>query len=209
MKIMLFLLIWTLAQAEELVYNVKTLGVNIGIQRILTQEKDDEIIIISQTRTNKFFSKFYKMDDYIETHIDKKTLLPTRIIEKIDEKGRKKEILTSINQGRLIAIVKNNKKEEEIILKEVTFNIPSLIYYLRNTDQKAIKRRFSLITTGKVEEIEINIKDIENITIGKKVYKARMVSGNGFNIYFTEDNLPIMIKTRLKCGLTLYGYLEE
>lgn len=207
--IILCFLISTFIRGEELFFNVKLYGINIGSQKIYQGENHHEIIIISQTKTNKFFSKFYKLDDYIETHIDKKNLLPTKIFEKIDEKGSKKEILTDINQEELRARVKENNKEEEIILKGKVFNIPSLIYYLRNTDLKAIKKSFSLITQGKVEDIEIRIKDFENITIGDKIYEARMVSSNGFSIYFTKDNLPILIKTHLKDGLTLYGYLMK
>jgi|GEM_PF-5049291 len=190
---------------EELVYNVKILGISAGVQKLLTKEEKGKIIIISETKTNKFFSRFYKLDDYIETKLNKKSLLPLEIFEKIDEQGKKMEFLTKLNQEGLKAIV----NEKEIRLSQETFNIPSLIYYLRNTPLVPSKKNISLITQGKVEEIGITIGDIESIYFYNKIIPTRKVSNKDVSVWFREDGIPIIIEVRLKCGLSLKGYLKQ
>lgn len=207
-KIVFILLICTLAQAEDLVYNVKIWGINVGVQKISTKEEGNDIIIISETKTNKFFSKFYKMDDYIETLIDKRSLLPLKIEEKIDEKGYKKEVLTELNQRALRATIKENEKEEQIVLSAPTFNIPSLIHYLRNTEFIR-DQSFPLITTGKVKNVVVMNKGIEMVTIKEKRYETRKISAGGVAVWFATNNLPIIIEAKLAGGLVLKGYLKE
>ena len=65
-KILLLLAISCLGFSEELLYDVKILGIKAGTQRISQVEESGRIKLISETKTNGFFSKFYKVDDYIE-----------------------------------------------------------------------------------------------------------------------------------------------
>ncbi|MEW6482110.1 MAG: DUF3108 domain-containing protein [bacterium] len=207
----LFLFISSLALCEELVYNVKILGINVGRQRIITKEEGGEIMIISDTKTNKFFSRFYKLDDHIETLVDKKTLLPIIIKEKIEEGKEKKELLTYLSQDGLEATIIEGDIRSQMKLSKETFNIPSLINLLRNKELKVgNKEIFSIITLGKIEDIEVQVESLENIYFeGEREVVFKVVAKDVAIWFLREDSIPLIIEVKLKCGLALKGYLKR
>ncbi len=196
---------------EELIYNVKIFGINAGTQKITTKEEDGGIMIISHTKTNKFFSKFYKLDDRIETLVDKKTFLPVIIKEKMEEKKDKKELLTYLSQDQLTATIIEGNIRNEINLTKETFNIPSLIHFLRNLELKVSDtKKVSIITLGKIEDIELRVESLENIYFKGEREVVFKVSSKDVNIWFSrEDGLPLVIEAKLKCGFTLNGTLKK
>ncbi|MEW6679796.1 MAG: DUF3108 domain-containing protein [bacterium] len=207
----LFLFISSLALCEELVYNVKILGINAGTQRIITKEEGGEIMIISDTKTNKFFSRFYKLDDRIETLVDKETLLPVIIKEKIKEGKEKKELLTYLSQDGLEATIIEGDIRSQMNLSKETFNIPSLINLLRNKELKVgNKEIFSIITLGKIEDIEVQVESLENIYFkGEREAVFKVVAKDVVIWFLREHSIPLIIEVKLKCGLALKGYLKR
>ncbi|MEW6102197.1 MAG: DUF3108 domain-containing protein [bacterium] len=210
-KIVLFLFISSLALCEELVYNVKILGINAGTQRIITKEEGGGIMVISDTKTNKFFSKFYKLDDHIETLVDKETLLPIIIREKIEEGKEKKELTTYLSQDRLEGTIIEGDIRSQINLSKETFNIPSLINLLRNKELKVgNKEEFSIITLGKIENVEVDVESLRNIYFeGEKRVVFKIIAKDVVLWFSREDGIPLIIEVNLKCGLALKGYLKK
>ncbi|MEW6006844.1 MAG: DUF3108 domain-containing protein [bacterium] len=210
-KLVLFLFIYSFALCEELFYNVKILGINAGTQRIITREEESGIMVISDTKTNKFFSKFYKLDDRIETLVDKETFLPVIIKEKIEEGKEKKELLTYLSQDRLEATIIEGDIRKEINLSKETFNIPSLINLLRNKELKVgSKEIFSIITLGKIEDIEVQVESLQNIYFeGERGAVFKVVAKDVVLWFSRENGVPLIIEVKLKCGLALKGYLKK
>jgi len=190
----LFSFLFSLSIPEELVYNIKITGINVGYQKLsINEHSENRLKIISHTKTNPFFSRLYKVDNYIETIVDNETFLPVYINESINERGNKKSYKGTLDQ------------------KENIFNIPSLIYYLRTTSlDVGMVKEISLITCGKIKKPKVVVDGIENVRVMGKVYEAKKVSCEGTVVWFSKDNnLPVMIEIQLKGGMKLKGYLKK
>jgi len=217
-KVFLFLAISCLGFSEELVYDVKMLGIKAGTQKISqVQEDNGKIRLISETKTNGFFSKFYKVDDYIEVILDKKPFLPeyfpVYLLQRINEGKYHGIFEVKFNQRKKIITITSDGKEKEIELSEKVYDIISLIHYLRNIDLcSGNLGKFYLIVKGELKEITIIAKE-KNVTIKGKSYGVYEVGEKpddalyekkekeGIKIWFEkESKIPLMIKVPTSAG---------
>ncbi|MBU1261843.1 DUF3108 domain-containing protein [bacterium] len=218
-KIFLLLAISCLGFSEELVYDVKIFGINAGTQKISkVQEGDRNIIrLISETKTNAFFSAFYKVDDYIEAILERKTFLPEYLpqylLQKINEGKYHGIFEAKFDQKKKIITITSDGKEKEIGLPEKTYDIISLIHYLRNTNLYSGRLgEFYLIIKGELKKITIIVEE-KNVTIKGKnydVYEVGEEKSYGdygekkkeeIRIWFEkESKIPLMIKVPTSAG---------
>lgn len=216
-KIFLLLAISCLGFSEELLYDVKILGIKAGTQRISqTQEENYKIRLISETKTNGFFSKFYKVDDYIEVILERKAFLPEYLpqylLQKINEGKYHGVFEAKFNQKKKIVTITSDGQVQEIELPEKTYDIISLIHYLRNTSLHCGSLgRFYLITKGELKEIMIVVEE-KNVAIKGKRYDVYEVGEEkpyddygrkeeGIKIWFEkESKIPLMIKVPTSAG---------
>ena len=216
-KILLLLAISCLGFSEELLYDVKILGIKAGTQRISQVEESGRIKLISETKTNGFFSKFYKVDDYIEVLLEKKPLLPdyfpVYLLQKINEGKYHGLFEAKFDQRKKTVLITSDGKEQEIELPEKTYDIISLIHYLRSIDlHSGDLGEFNLIIKGELKKIAIEAEE-KNITIKGKSYDVYEV-GEPYNnplyekeekevikIWFEkESKIPLMIKAPTSAG---------
>jgi hypothetical protein len=219
-KIFLLLAISSLGFCEELIYDVKMFGIKAGTQKISqVQEEDGKIRLKSFTKTNGFFSKFYKVDDYIEVLLDKKIFLPdyfpVYLLQRINEGKDRGVFEVKFDQKKKKAVITSNEEEKEIELPEgKIYDIISLIHHLRNTNLcSGSLGEFHLITKGKLKEILIIVKE-KNVTIKGKNYDVYEVEEEspydvyekekkeGIKIWFEkETKIPLMIKAPTSAGV--------
>ncbi|MDI6752390.1 MAG: DUF3108 domain-containing protein [bacterium] len=208
-KIFLLLAISCLGFCEELLYDIKMFGIKAGTQKISqVEEENDKIRLISETKTNSFFSKFYKVDDYIEVITNKKDILPEYLLQRINEGKYHGLFEVKFNQRKKTALITSNGEEKETEVPEKTYDIISLIYYLRNISlYPGYSEVFCLITKGELKRITIVVKE-KSVTIKKKIYDVYEVeeerldhSEGGIKIWFEkESKVPLMIKVPTSAG---------
>ncbi len=222
--ILMFTLTNTLASnklflvGEELIYTVKMLGLTVGEQKTvviskLTLNEEEVFYINSITVSNNFLSKFYKLNDKIDTYLGTVDLLPRYIKKEIHEGKYNCYITASINQGSLTATVSRQKTVDDQVQPETyqlsrsTHDSVSVIYWLRNQHLN-IGDVYNIDILGR-ELLPVTIKVVkeEEIKVPLGKFNTIKVEGKGYDIivWFTKDSAHLPVKIALK---TQGGYLQ-
>jgi len=213
---------------EELIYEVKMFGIVVGEQRTVASKMDDKIVkLISETKTTEFFSKFYRLDNYLETllHID--FFLPYFVLKNINEGSYHRRFITELDQVQLqatITTVDISRKPDKLLdqssftISHSTFDLLSLIYYIRHKELKigeSIEMPFLIEKTKTVEEIKIKVlkEELIKTKLGSfKTLKLKVKKGSKVDITIwlrlNNTKLPVKVKIKLRYG-TLTAYLKE
>ncbi len=90
--------------------------------------------IVGEGKSSGILSVFFKVEDYYETYIDRKEVIPYRFIRKINEGGHIKDIEINFDHETKKAHVFNKKynKKESFSVKQGVQDMMSSFYYLRN-----------------------------------------------------------------------------
>jgi len=106
-----------------------------------TLEVKDEVLngmpvhhIVGTGKSSGLLSAFFKVEDYYETYIDKKEVIPYRFIRKINEGGHTKNIMIDFDHEKKEALVEDKKRNtsKKYTTKEGVQDMMSSFYYLRN-----------------------------------------------------------------------------
>ncbi len=218
-------------------YNWGFLWIPAGKVRFDVEELEDAYRIRATGRSFASYEWFFKVRDYYETVIDKKTMLPRSFIRKVNEGDYHIEEYIKYDQaGNKVTSVFINTKSEK---RTKTFTIDgcvqdllSVIYRLRNADVRQLIREGALPFRIFLEDgtYDLNVlyrkKEICNLyDIGKfrtLRITPQLLSGNVFNegdemfINVTDDanRLPVYIESPVSVGavkvyLTHYNNLRH
>ncbi|MDD5449866.1 MAG: DUF3108 domain-containing protein [Candidatus Omnitrophica bacterium] len=220
----------TLRVGEKFVYGVYWMGINVGegmleVKELTTINGREAYHIIAIARSNDFLSAFYKVEDVINSYIDKEGMYSLKF-EKYQREGRYKsdEVVLfdqEAHKGHYESLLNKTKKTFDIPPK--VHDIPSAFYYFRTMDVKPnSKVVLDVNSDEKNWKATMNVKGTRELEVLRKgVYKVFEVEPAApFKgviskrskawIYFTadEDRVPVLIKIRIPFGFVT-GVLEK
>ena len=169
--------------------------------------------VISETKTNKFFDRIYKIRDINETFIDVEGIYPLKYKKDIHEGKYKKKRETIFLQDKNIAIY----KEKEIPVEPYVQDVLSAYYYVRTKD---LIVGYSLIldvnNNGKNYKLKVKILKKERISTpaGKFdtiLIEPILIEGKSLKeeerllMWLTDDEnkVPVKIKSKIAVGSLL------
>ncbi len=215
---------------EKLTYTVKLAGIPVGEQ---TLEVKDIVQInehfayhlSSRVETSGPIGRLFPLDDRRESFIDTDTLYPCKITIYYEKGGNLlKDWTIEIDQESGVALIRDNenKQEETRLLPSPTFDIPSLIYWLR-TRELGVGKVFSLflLEDSHLEsrqekigrEVQVRVVKKEEIRIHDLTYLAFLCSEVGLDkikVWFSVDEGHLPIKIQIGTGLgALTAYLTK
>lgn len=184
-------------EAKSDAYHIKGFGETVGLSRL-----------------------FFKVEDYYETKVDKKTALPYQFIRKIDEGGHTKNKVIDFDQTARVAYVHDKKrnKEHEIETPGDVQDMVSTFYYLRNAVDTAnlnvgdetevtmffdeenypFKLRFLGREQIKTKFGKVNTLMFRPLVLAGRVFKEQ----ESLTVWVSDDDnkIPLRIKASLAVG---------
>jgi len=207
---------------EELIYDVKVLGIKAGVQKmrcrgIVDYKGQKAYQLESETGSTAFFSFFYKVCDKLKSIVEAETLLPFYFEKDTLEGGRKEEIKVEFDQKNLLAKVTKMDKDKvkEIGLPAPAFDILSLTYFLR-TKSLELGDTFQVILLTKDEPIKTTIEVVKTEEVMTRLGKFKTImvkrrdDGEHIAFWFSRDSrrIPVKIEVETQIG-TLQAVLKK
>ncbi|HEV8658249.1 MAG TPA: DUF3108 domain-containing protein [Thermoanaerobaculia bacterium] len=172
----------------------------------------DRLRITSIGKSGTFFSRFFKVRDEIESIVDRDDFSTLEYHKVLDERGRRKDELTVVDERRSVAL----RKGKAIGVPHPVFDPLSLIYYIRSLDLGSGKtHEFTIVADGKIYIVQTRVISRETITtpagtFNTVVIEPKMESTAGvfrdeqsrLLIWYSDDDrhLPVRIRSELKIG---------
>lgn len=203
---------------ERLEYDLSWMTIKAGHTVLELKEKsEDNLIAVVNTKSTKWLSVFYRVDDYIEVLMGKgPNYTPLTYYLKLREGRHRKERKVTYDQVAEKVILNNIKKQE---IKEFDFrgelhDPVSALYRIRSIEVKEGKpTHVHIFDNGKSYELEVKVLRKETIrvpagTFDTIVIKPMLKSDGIFSrkgdvyIWLTDDDrkIPVMMKSKIAIG---------
>lgn len=171
---------------------------------------DDTLRITSVARSTPGFSRIFKVRDEVETTVAASDFSTLRYIERLDERGKKREELTLVEDGVATRTTKKVRKTE---VPRPVFDPISLIYRLRMLDLSLGKvHEFEVIADGKLyavaarvvrrEVIETPAGRFSTVVVEPEMLRGGVARDERLLIWYSDDErrLPVRIRTEIAVG---------
>ncbi len=208
----------------KLYYNWNFVWLSAGEVTFRVHDLGNQYHLSAHGRTYKSYEWFYKVRDYYDTYVDKKTLLPTVSIRDIHEGNYRLYDKVAFDRNRGVATAQRGKTKEEATPKEYSVescvhDVISIIYYTRNIDFNHMKKgdQFPVKIHLDNETYPLKVKYLgleEKKRVkgqGKfttHVFSPQVIAGNVFKedsqmkVWVTNDEnkVPLMIESPVSVG---------
>jgi len=210
---------------EKLIYRLKLFNFPIGRQEFKIEKsvqlKDHFVYpLSSQIKTSEFVSKFFRLDDKMESWVEVNSFFPRWV--KIDfheaRDYRNFEIEINPEQGRVIIEDKIKGKTWEKKLDKHAplrpLDLLSLIYWLRTQPLKVGKTIPALLLDcNTLEKIEIKITKKEKVETYAGTFETFLCSYQGktdIKVWFSadEDHLPVQMWVKTTVGTLIASLVD-
>jgi hypothetical protein len=207
-----------LLAGETLDYELTWVGLTGGAMRMTIGPIPNDpahLRITSVARTNASFAFLIKVRDVIESIVNRDDLSTIRYEKHLDERGRRKDDTTIIDERRRIAMRRRPGRDtEEVIVPKPVFDPLSLVYHLRELAlEPQTVQRFNVFADGKLYTLQAQITKRESIVtpagrfdtvaVQPKMLAGGLFRGDGdLTIWYSDDarHVPVRIKSDLKIG---------
>lgn len=200
----------------SLLYQVRWLRIKAGFSEIilgrpLQFQGTGAYYCSARAWTNEFFSKFFPVDDLVESYIDQKNFLPHFYSERIFEGSQRRAISIEFNQKKQ-QIIQDGK---HFPLKPQTLDPLSWIMFLR-IGRFSLGQNYSnrIFAQKKMYQIDYSLGQLETVTtpLGAflcfSVQPTLLLRGrpiqedNKIKLWFTadENRLPVKFESKVKVG---------
>jgi len=171
--------------------------------------------LTSVAKSNSSFAFLFSVRDEIQSIVNRDDFSTLRYYKHLNERGRRKDDTSIIDERRRIATRRRpNHNTEEIIVPKPVFDPLSLVYHLRMLNlEPGTVARFTVFADGKVYTLEARITKRETVVTpaGKfntVVVEPKMLAGGLFRgegdltIWYSDDarHLPVRLRSDLKVG---------
>lgn len=198
---------------ETLDYNLHWVRVSGGAARMtIASIENNRCRITSVGKSGAFFSRFFKVRDEIESIVDRDTFSTLQYHKVLDEKGKRKDELTVVDEARGIA-TRNGKT---VKVPRPVFDPLSLIYYIRTLDLSPGRvHEFTVLQDGKIYIVHLSVVQRETLTTPAGTFQTvlvepKMRSQEGvfrderrrLLVWYTDDtrHVPVRIRSDLNFG---------
>lgn len=145
---------------EELIYSISWNGIPVAWSRAVAEpdvfEGREVLALRLTTRTYPFFNKIYEVDDFHESLVDPKTLLPVRYTKNLREGRYRCHEITTLDHAagtaRYVHQVSGNEKT--YIIEPDTRDILSFMYFMRSERlEESAVTRYRVMSDEKIYDL--------------------------------------------------------
>jgi hypothetical protein len=200
---------------EKLIFSIQYGIVTAGeaileIRNVATIDGTPAYNIISDARSNKAFSLFFKVRDRFESYMDTTNLFSLRYEKHLREGKFKKDEWVEFDQKRHVAIY----KDREVPIHPRTQDVLSSLYYVRTLPLEVGKPiAVSNHTNGKNYPLVVKVLGRERVTVEAGTFDCIIVepllqsSGvfkhkGKLTVWLTDDThrIPVLMKSKVVVG---------
>lgn len=198
-------------RGETLDYDLTWLRMTGGSARMtIAPAGENRLRMTSVGKSGAFISRFFHVRDEIESVVQRDNFSTLTYRKRLDEKGKKKDELTTIEDGVATRVRKQTRKTR---VPTPVLDPLSVMYYLRTVDlSPGTRHELQLIADGKLYEVHAIVIRRETITTTAGRFNTVLVSpqmeSSGVErderlyIWFTDDErrIPVRIRTDVNFG---------
>jgi len=219
----------TFRVGEKLVYGVYWMGIHVGegtieIKELTTINGREAYHITAVAKSNEFLSAFYKVEDVIDSYVDREGLYTLRFEKHQNEGKYKSDEVVIFDQENHVAYYESmlNKNKKKFSIPPKVHDIISAFYYFRTLDVKPNSKVMLDITSEEKNwKAVLNVMSTQSLEILRKgvhevfcvepraPFKGIISKRSKAWVYFSvdENRMPVMIKFRIPFGFVV-GVLE-
>ncbi len=203
------------AVGEELRYDVKYGPIKAGEARLAITDSLECLDrtcyrAVNELKTTGFFSRFFKVNDRIESYLDHEGIFPWKIKKRLREGHYKQDRLTILDHRQGLAYSEN----DSVAIPPFTQDMLSIIYFIRTQDLDR-NRPIPTESISNVKLYPVNIVTLgrETITVPAGTFDCYIITPRyqeGFDkkprgelyLWLSNDaqKLPVKMKTTLEFG---------
>ncbi|MDP8218106.1 MAG: DUF3108 domain-containing protein [Candidatus Theseobacter exili] len=208
------------AVGEKLTYTIRWGVIPVGygilhVQKLEILNGREVYKIVASARSNEFLSKFYKVDDKVETWIDKEGLFPVKFHKKLQEGGYRCDEEMIFDQVKHRAAYRSASTEKHMDIPSRVQDALSSLYFFRTLDFIKQKTFFMDVNADEKNwKLEIDVirkKDIDIRGLGgytacliepKAKYQGIFVKKGRIFVWISADKLklPLLMKSKVPFG---------
>lgn len=169
--------------------------------------------VVSDTRSNRAFSAFYKVQDRVETFIDVEGIFPWRLEKHLQEGTSTRNVVVTYDQVNHVAM----RGTREIEIPPFVQDVVSVFYFIR-TQEFGVGDSLTVDTQDgkKVYPLELKVLRKEQVTLKAGTFDCLVVEprlrGQGglllfrrtgkMVVWFTDDQykIPVLIQSKIPVG---------
>ncbi|MBI1824551.1 MAG: DUF3108 domain-containing protein [Nitrospirae bacterium] len=206
---------------ERLEFSVNWMGMNAG-SAILEVGQEVEIgasrafHIMSTARSNDFISRFFPVEDRIETFVDAENLLPLKFMIHQREGRRFKEREVHYDQTNHKVLQLEEGREETFKIEPNTQDALSALYFFRTLEMPAPggSAIIKVHEGGKNWDLEVKVLGKEAIdtpvgqfntvkTLVMARYEGVFMNKGDITVWFTDDDrrVPVQMQSKVAIGM--------
>lgn len=182
--------------------------------------------ITSTTKSNRFISVFYPVNDVVETYVDMKNLYPYRFRSRQQEGSYRSDKEIVFDREKNIATFVNHKAggERRVTLVPPAVQDPlSVVYFFRTLPAEVGKniaidvhdgrRNWTLVVQVlKREKVSTPAGAFNTIKVKARIkYEGLFVNKGDVLVWFTDDSsrIPVMMESKIKIGHITVKLMEK
>jgi len=157
---------------EELVYRISWGVIPVGYSHVTSkyiEEGGRKLIAIRfRTITNRFLSKLYPVDDYLESIIDPETFLPIRFTKKLSEGTYRAHQITTFDFQNLTAHWTNalSSGDRFFPIEKDTRDLITYMFYMRRTQfETNTVYKFKVMADEKIYDLVVQSMKVEDVDL--------------------------------------------
>jgi hypothetical protein len=197
-------------RGETLDYNLSWSRIGAGSARMtISPAADERYRITSVGKSSRFFNRVFKVRDELESFVTRDTFTTVQYRKIIDERGRRKDELTTVNG----TAGKATRKGKDIEVPTPVFDPLSLMYYIRRLDMSPGRiHEFIVLADGKVYTLQARIVSrqkmytpagtFDTVLVEPKMLRSDRNNENRLLIWYTDDErrIPVRIWSDVNVG---------
>ena len=208
------------APGERLVYDLTWFGISVGTGKLEVEAREifkdkDTYRIVSTARSNSFISKFFPVEDRVESIIDATDIFSYYILinQRHGSRRVKKEIV--FDQINREATLMYKGKERTFTIPDRVQDSLSSLYFFRSMDDLRVgqsvfidvhesKKNWRMeVEILKKEKITVPMGSFDTLKIKAKVrYEGVLMDKGDVYIWVTDDHrkIPVLMKGKVSIG---------
>jgi hypothetical protein len=200
----------TFARGETLDYNLSWSRIGAGSARMtIAPAADNRYRITSVGKSSRFFNRVFKVRDELESFVMRDSFTTVQFRKLLDERGKRKDELTTVNPTTGIA----TRKGKTVEVPTPVFDPVSLMYYIRRLDMTPGRiHEFPVLADGKLYTLQARIVarqkmytpagTFDTVLVEPKMLREDRDNENRLLIWYTDDErrIPVRIWSDVNVG---------
>lgn len=208
------------AVGERLTFALSWLGVRAGTAVLEVAELPPvhgkpALRLLTTATSSPVVTKFYPVDNRVESQVDAETLLPHRMLFRRREGKRHNDFDVTFDHAKEVVTVVKDGVTEQLPLPPQTFDSISCLYYVRTLPSltPGVSTVFNVHHDKKIYKLEVRVEGVEKIKgpggtvetvkiLAIMPFQGIFLNEGNIQVWVTNDarRVPVMMKAKVVIG---------